>query len=118
VQKYEPGQCRASCTNCHDEGDADYDYTGLTKKGRQAVEKLVAGLKTAEAEISAAADRGVAAQQVARARNSLAEARKILDFLKKDASFGIHNPGLFAEFTSKIGELLEGTGKLLKEGGK
>ncbi len=114
VQKYEPAQCRESCTNCHDEDEDDYNYAKLAAKGKKMLEEITVRLKFVNAKLKAAVIIGGKAGQVAKARKTIADAQKMLDFLSQDGSFGIHNPALFGEYRKKVTDLLKAAEDLLK----
>ena len=109
VRKYEPKQCKATCLTCHDEGEDEYDYVKLLKKGADTLQKLTSELAKIEENLS-----GVERDNIKECQAILLQVKEILGFLKKDASFGLHNPGLFEEYAGKAGELLETAKKILK----
>jgi hypothetical protein len=124
VDRYEPSHARKTCIDCH-EDDPDYDCDKLVTKGRQAFKDAMAALKAAEYKHKATREKYVIRLEQAandkKARTALLTAHKMLDFLKSDGSFGLHNPGLFEAYLEKVDELLKKADKLLDEavkGGK
>jgi hypothetical protein len=106
VTRYEPNLARKTCIECH-EDDADYNPDNLVNKGKEALEKLVLSFTDTEARVKSAKNEGLAPDKISKAEGALTHARKMLSFLRKDASFGIHNPGLFEAYLGKIGEVLK-----------
>jgi len=118
VRKYEPKQLTESCTNCHEEGDADYDLAKLLDGGKKALGDAMTKLKSLKDEITAAGEKGVKAEMLESAGRAAGEVEKMLAFLRNDASFGLHNPGLFSEYISKANEMVGEALKQLKEESK
>lgn len=117
VTRYEPSLARKTCIECH-EDDPDYNPDNLVKKGRAGFEKAVMKLVELEGRVKSAKKMDVALDKILTADKALIRARKMMNFLEKDASFGIHNPGLFEAYLEKIDEVFEEAGKALKEAGK
>ncbi len=115
VKKFEPDAVKKSCTTCHEEDDADYDYAKLVGKGRKALGDAMTKLDGLQEGIAAAEKRGLKAEELAGPRKAVDEVARMLAFLRKDASFGLHNPGLFGEYVSKMDEMLDEALKQLKE---
>jgi hypothetical protein len=116
VQKYEPAQARKSCSKeCHEADDADYSYDKLIEKGKKTIMGLEAGLPEAQEKLKAAQSEGIEAKKIAKAEIAISRVKDILKFLKKDASYGLHNPGLFGEFANKVKELLKTAGEALNK---
>ncbi len=107
MKRYEPTQVRVSCSNCHEKGDEDYNYKKLVGEGKKALEQLQASLAAARGAVDAALKKGAMPEQFSDVNTALTTAGAMLDFLKKDGSFGIHNPFLFEEYQIELESLLE-----------
>lgn len=115
VKKYQPGQTRAACANCHEEDEPEYSYDKLIQKNRASLETLRRALEDAQALLAATREKGVGRTLLTDAQKALAEAKAILDLMSRDGSFGLHNPGLFDEFAQKAHDLIKEARRALQK---
>jgi len=115
MPKYNPASSKQTCLDCHEGAGDDYDYDKLLANGKKALDNIDTLIASVREKLIIKQKSSPDSELVKTAEKWLGRAEGIAALMRKDGSFGIHNPGQFQAYVQKATELLISAKNSLEE---